>query len=38
MPYTRQYIGTLPLIYQAKNLLGWELGPLLGVTVLVGFA
>jgi YYY domain-containing protein len=38
VPYTRQYIGTLPLIYQAKNLVGWELGPLLGVTALAGFA
>jgi len=38
VPYTRQYIGTLPLIYQAKNLVGWELGPLLGVTAIVGFA
>jgi YYY domain-containing protein len=38
VPYTRQYIGTLPLVYQAKNLVGWELGPLLGVTALAGFA
>ncbi len=38
VPFTRQYIGTLPLIYQAKNLVGWELGPLLGVTALAGFA
>ena len=38
VPYTRQYIGTLPLIYQAKNLVGWELGPLLGITVIAGFA
>ncbi len=38
VPYTRQYIGTLPLIYQAKNLVGWELGPLLGVTAIAGFA
>jgi YYY domain-containing protein len=38
VPYTRQYIGTLPLIYQAKNLVGWELGPLLGVVALAGFA
>lgn len=36
VPYTRQYVGTIPLVYQAKNLLGWELGPLLGATVLVG--
>src|SRR5947209_8635531 len=32
----RQF-GTIPLIYQAKNLVGWELGPLLGATVLAGF-
>ncbi len=38
VPYTRQYVGTIPLVYQAKNLLGWELGPLLGVTVLLGLA
>ncbi len=38
VPYTRQYIGTLPLVYQAKNLIGWELGPLLGITALAGFA
>lgn len=37
VPYTRQYVGTLPLIYQAKNLLGWELGPLLGGLALAGF-
>jgi YYY domain-containing protein len=38
VPYTRQYIGTLPLIYQVKNLVGWELGPLLGITTIAGFA
>ncbi|HET8626869.1 MAG TPA: DUF2298 domain-containing protein [Thermomicrobiales bacterium] len=36
VPYTRQYVGTLPLVYQAKNLLGWDLGPLLGALALVG--
>lgn len=36
VPYTRQYVGTIPLVYQAKNLLGWELGPLLGSLVLLG--
>jgi hypothetical protein len=35
-PYTRQFIGTLPLIYQGKNLLGWGLGPLLGTAALCG--
>lgn len=38
VPYTRQYVGTIPLVFQAKNLLGWELGPLLGVTALLGLA
>lgn len=38
VPYTRQYIDTLPLLYQIKNLTGWELGPLLGLTVLAGSA
>ncbi|HEX5502943.1 MAG TPA: DUF2298 domain-containing protein [Thermomicrobiales bacterium] len=36
VPYTRQYVGTLPLVYQAKNLLGWDLGPLLGALALIG--
>src|SRR5205823_2407245 len=38
VPYTRQFVGTLPLVYQAKNLLGWGLGPLLGGLALVGLA
>lgn len=38
LPYTRQYIGTIPLLYQAKNLAAWELGPLLGAAVLIGLA
>jgi len=38
VPYTRQYIGTIPLVYQAKSLVGWGLGPLLGGAVLAGFA
>lgn len=36
VPYTRQYVGTIPLIYQAKNVLGWELGPPLGLLTLCG--
>ncbi|MGN6756931.1 MAG: glycosyltransferase family 39 protein, partial [Thermomicrobiales bacterium] len=38
VPYTRQFVGTLPLVYQAKQLVGWELGPLLGALVLAAFA
>src|SRR5207244_7135462 len=38
VPYTRQFVGTLPLAYQAKNLLGWGLGPLLGALALIGLA
>ncbi|MDP9373653.1 MAG: DUF2298 domain-containing protein, partial [Chloroflexota bacterium] len=38
VPFTRQYVGTIPLVYQAKNLLGWELGPLLGALTLSGLA
>lgn len=36
VPYTRQYVGTIPLVYQAKNLLGWGLGPVLGSLALAG--
>jgi len=35
-PYTIQYIGTIPVVYQIGNLLGWIAGPALTVVVLIG--
>jgi YYY domain-containing protein len=35
-PYTRQYVGTTPLVYQAEQLVGWGLGPVTGLLCLVG--
>ncbi|NWJ94505.1 MAG: tetratricopeptide repeat protein [Chloroflexi bacterium] len=38
LPYTRQYIGTIPFLYQAGNLVQWGLGWPLGVLALSGLA
>ncbi len=35
-PYTRQYVGTIPFLYQAGNLVQWGLGIPLGLLALVG--
>jgi hypothetical protein len=31
LPYTRQYAGTIPYVYQITQTVRWSLGPLLGV-------
>jgi hypothetical protein len=35
-PYTRQYINTLPYLFQLKNLVLWGMGLPLGITAVVG--
>ncbi len=37
-PYTRQYVGTLPYLYQLRELVLWSLGLPLGLLGLVGLA
>ncbi len=37
-PYTRQYVGTVPVLYHLQNLVLWGLSPLPGLIVLAGFA
>ncbi len=32
IPYTRQFAGTVPVVYQLDNLIRWGLGPVLGLT------
>ena len=36
LPYVRQFAGTVPVVYELKNLLLWGLGLTLGVTALAG--
>jgi hypothetical protein len=36
VPYTRQYIGTTPVIYQIEQLLKWGFGPVAGILALAG--
>jgi YYY domain-containing protein len=36
MPYTLQWAGTTPYLYQLKNLVLWGLGPALGLAALAG--
>ncbi len=36
VPYTRQYIGTMPVVYQMGNLALWGLGIIMGAVVMVG--
>lgn len=38
VPFTRQFVGTVPGLYQLQNLIQWGLGPALGIAVLVGVA
>jgi 4-amino-4-deoxy-L-arabinose transferase-like glycosyltransferase len=35
-PYTRQYIGTTPYLYQIRQLGEWGLGPPLGIVAVIG--
>lgn len=37
VPFTRQFVGTVRGVYQIDNLVRWGLGPVLGITVLIGF-
>ncbi len=34
IPYTRQFAGTVPVVYQVDNLIRWGLGPVLGLAAL----
>ena len=36
VPYTRQYIGTVPVVYQLEQFVRWGFGPVAGVTALAG--
>ncbi|MGI8477322.1 MAG: DUF2298 domain-containing protein, partial [Thermomicrobiales bacterium] len=38
VPFTRQYVGTTPFLYQIGQLLHWGLGPMTGVLCLLGVA
>lgn len=35
-PYTRQYVGTTPVVYQIEQLVRWGLGPVAGLLCLIG--
>lgn len=37
VPYTRQFAGTIPFLYQAQNMLLWGLGVTLGLASFAGF-
>lgn len=36
VPFTRQYIGTTPIIYQIEQLVRWEVGPVSAVLAAIG--
>jgi hypothetical protein len=36
VPYTRQFAGTIPVLYQAQNMLLWGMGVTLGLAALLG--
>lgn len=36
VPFTRQYMGTTPVLYQLKQLVRWGLGPVAGILALLG--
>ncbi len=36
-PYTLQYVGTMPYLYQLKNIFLWGLGPAFGMLAFIGF-
>ena len=38
LPYTRQYIGSIPFLYQTQNMVQWELSWPLGLLALAGLA
>ncbi|MFL5734040.1 MAG: DUF2298 domain-containing protein [Chloroflexia bacterium] len=37
VPYTRQYVGTIPILYHMQNLVFWGMSPIPGVIVVLGF-
>jgi YYY domain-containing protein len=38
VPYTRQYVGTVPLLYHLQQMVYWGLSPLPGFLTVIGFA
>jgi hypothetical protein len=36
LPYTRQFAGTIPVVYEVQNMVLWGMGLLLGVAALAG--
>jgi YYY domain-containing protein len=36
VPFTRQYVGTTPVLYQAEQFVKWGFGPVAGILALVG--
>ncbi len=38
LPFTRQYLGTIPFLYFIEMQLRWGMGPLLGILAFTGFA
>ncbi|MGE5237126.1 MAG: DUF2298 domain-containing protein [Acidobacteriota bacterium] len=36
VPYTNQYVGTLPLLYELRELVLWGMGPALGLAAVIG--
>lgn len=36
VPFTRQYVGTLPVVYHAEQLIRWGFGPVAGILSLFG--
>lgn len=36
VPYTRQYVGTMPVVYHVEQLVRWGFGPVAGVLALIG--
>jgi Dolichyl-phosphate-mannose-protein mannosyltransferase len=38
VPFTRQYVGTTPVVYQIEQLVRWGFGPVAGLLALTGLA
>lgn len=37
LPYVRQFVGTIPFVYQLQNMVLWGMGVTLGITALLAF-
>ncbi|HKP53502.1 MAG TPA: DUF2298 domain-containing protein [Chloroflexia bacterium] len=37
LPYTRQYVGTVPILYHLQNMVFWGLSPIPGFLTIAGF-